>query len=464
MTTVGERALGIASPGDQAYDSATQVFNLAAQPRPRAAVTAHTVDQIRQAIGYAVVEGLPVRVHATGHASAAVRPMRDALLIRTALDGGVEVDAGRRVARIPAGTRWGAVVEAAAPHGLTAPHGSSPTVGAVGFLLRGGLSFYGRKVGLGVNSIRAIELVTADGELRRVDDAHDPELFWALRGGGGGFGVVTAVEIDLFRAFRVVTGAAYWPAGHAARLMSAWQRWTLDAPWEATTSVRVMNLPQHPQVPPPLAAGPVFCVDGAVVDTTGDIAALRQRAEDLLGPLRAVAEPLIDTWQEAAPAAVLEAHMDPADPVPVVGDHMLLGEIGDDAVAEFLRLTGEGSGSPLIVAGLRQLGGAYAVPKPGKGALDHLTARYSYAGSAVPDGPVTEGVIRGHCAKIRTGLAPWDTGKTVPSFVESYGQPQRHLRPDQVYAADRIRHRVDPSGCFADDIAPNATGRTGTAT
>lgn len=460
MTTVGERDISFARPGDEAYDAATQVFNLAAPVHPRVAVTVHTVDQIRAALGYATVEGLAVRVQATGHASAAVRPMREALLIRTELDGGVDIDAERRMARIPAGTRWGAVVEAAAPYGLTAPHGSSPSVGAVGFLLRGGLSFYGRKVGLAVNSVRAIELVTADGELRRVDDDHDPELFWALRGGGGGFGVVTAVEIDMFPATTVVTGAAFWPATHAGRLMSTWQRWTLDAPAEVTTSVRVMNLPPLPQVPPPLAAGPVFCVDGAVVGLTqDDTEAVRQHAADLLGPLRAIAEPLMDTWQEAAPAAVLEAHMDPNDPVPVVGDHMLLKELGDEGVAEFLRVTGEGSGSPLIIAGLRQLGGAYATPNPGKGALDHLDARYSYAGSSAPFEPLTEEVIRDHCAVVRTALSPWDTGRTVPSFVEHFGQPQRHLRPDQVFAADRVRERVDPEGRFRGDIAPNATAR-----
>src|SRR5207249_396476 len=101
--------------------------------------TVHTIDQVRAAIAHARAEGMRVRVQATGHASAAVRAMDEALLIRTRLDDAVAVDPRRRVARIPAGTPWGAVVEAAAPYGLTAPHGSSPTVGAVGYLLRGGL-------------------------------------------------------------------------------------------------------------------------------------------------------------------------------------------------------------------------------------------------------------------------------------------------------------------------------------
>ncbi|MFC7613511.1 FAD-binding protein [Actinokineospora soli] len=125
---------------------------------------------------------------------------------------------------------WKDVVAATAPHGLVPPHGSAGTVGVVGYLLRGGISFYGRKVGLAANSLRAVELVTADGELRRVDADNDPELFWAVRGGGGGFGVVTAVEVALFPAATVHTGAAFWPAEHGPALVAAWQDWCRQAP------------------------------------------------------------------------------------------------------------------------------------------------------------------------------------------------------------------------------------------
>lgn len=456
MTTADERSADLASPGEPGYEAATAVFNLTAPAWPTVALTATDADQIRAAIRYAAARRMPVRVHATGHAAAATRPVRGGLLVKTALSEDVEIDAPRRTARIPAGARWGAVVAAAARHRLAAPHGSSPTVGAVGFLLRGGLSFYGRKTGLAVNSVLAIELITADGRLRRVDAWHDPELFWALRGGGGGFGVVTAVEIELFPAATVITGAAYWPAAHAERLMRIWQRWTQDAPWEATTSVRMMNMPVHPQVPPALSAGPVFCVDGAILAADGDEDTLRRHASDLLDPLRAVAEPVLDTWQETTAASVLEAHMDPTDPVPIVGDHMLLNEIGDYGAEVFLRMTGEGSGSPLIVAGLRQLGGAYAIAPPGAGALSQVSARYSYAASGVPFAPLTEEAIRGHLSYVRHALSGWDTGQTVPSFVEYFGQPQRHLRPDQIAAADRVRDRVDPDGMFSEDIAPNS--------
>ncbi|WP_248965377.1 FAD-binding oxidoreductase [Sphaerisporangium perillae] len=458
MTTVSERDTGIALLGEAAYEAATGVFNLIAPAEPRAAVTVRTVEEIRAALRFAAAERMPVRVHTTGHASATARPMRGALLIRTRMAGAVEIDASRRLARVPAGTRWGAVVEAAAAHGLTPPHGSSPDVGVVGYLLRGGMSFYSRKVGLAVNSVRAVELVTADGERRRVDAASDPELFWALRGGGGGFGVVTTVEIDLFPLAKVITGAAFWPAVHASALLRAWRRWTEDAPWEVATSARVMNLPPLPEVPPVLAAGPVLCVDGVVLVESGqDVPLARRQAEDLLGPLRAVADPVLDTWELTEPAGVLQAHMDPPDPVAIAGDHLLLGEIGDDGAEELLRVIGPGSGSPLITAGLRQLGGAYSVPHPSGGALDHLGARYAYSGAGVPGGALTKEAIFAHCAVVRAALAPWDTGRTAPTFVESADQPQGHLSDDQVTAADRVRARVDPTGVFRHDTMRNTT-------
>ncbi|MDQ1742536.1 MAG: hypothetical protein QOE23_875, partial [Pseudonocardiales bacterium] len=346
---------------------------------------------------------------------------------------------------------------AAAAHGLAAPHGTSADVGVVGYSLRGGISVYGRKFGLAVNSVRAVELVTADEEWRRVDLAEDPELFWAVRGGGGGFGVVTAIEIELFPAGQVSTGATYWSGARAAEVMDRWLAWTADAPLEATSSLQVLNLPDVPMVPDFLKAGPVIGVAATVLGTGAEPRLAWQQAQDLMAPLRSIEEPLLDTWQSCSPAEVAQAQLAPNEPAPLVGEHLLLEELGERGAAAFLDVTGPGSGSPLVSAELRHLGGALAVASDTGGAFGHLDATYAYLGVAVPDGPDGATDIEKHCAVVRAALAPWDTGRTAPTLVESGSQPQAHLDPDLIEAVDRIRLRVDPDGLFRGDIVPGSS-------
>ncbi|MFE7131355.1 FAD-binding protein [Streptomyces sp. NPDC057638] len=450
----------LAVPGTPAYQEATAVFNLAAPARPQAAVTARTVAEVRAAVREAAARGLPVRVHTTGHASGARRPVTAGLLIRTRIGGGVRIDPERRVAHIPAGTTWGEVAAAAAPHGLAAAHGSAAGVGVVGYLLGGGVSFYGRHTGLAANTVRAITLVTAGGQQVRASADGDQKLWWALRGGGGGFGVVTGVEIGLFPVTRVVTGAAYWPAALAPRVLDVWRAWAADAPRRVTTSLRLMRLPPVPGVPAVLAAGPVVCVDGAVLAATErDVPAAERAARELLAPLRALAAPLLDTWALTGPAGVLHAHMDPAGPVPFIGDHLLLGDLDAAGADAFLGAAGEDSGSPLALATLRQLGGAFVGAPPDGGVLSRTGAAFAYMGSGPPFGPVTVAGLVHHRTVVRAALAPWDTGRTLPSLVEDAGAPQHHLDAGAVAAVDRVRDRIDPHGLFTQDITPGATAR-----
>ncbi|MFH9426161.1 FAD-binding oxidoreductase [Streptomyces sp. NPDC017529] len=456
---VGGAAPPLPRPGSDAYAAAVRAFNLAAPLRPDAAVVVRSVDDIRLALGRAEAEGLRPRVHTTGHAAGSAGSMAGALLLRVAPLGRVEVDALRRTARIPAGTPWSAVVAEAAAHGLAVAHGSSPTVGAVGYLLRGGVSFYGRSTGLASNRVRAIELVTADGRLRHAGPDSDPELLWALRGGGGGFGVVTSVEVELLPVRRVVAGTAFWPAECAGQLLDAWLRWCRTAPPEATTSLRVMNLPPVPGIPPSLTEGPVLGVDGVVIAPDDDLGRAHRVAAGLLDPLRAVAGPLLDTWTDSTPEAVPAVHMDPVDPVPVHGDHLLLADPGATGAETFLHVVGTGSASPLVSAELRQLGAALGRPDPHGGVLDHLDASFAYIGAGIADSPAARNAVAAHLRRVRTALRPWDTGRTAPTFVETAEQPQGHLEPSEIHELDRIRARVDPDGVFRHDVMRGTSAR-----
>ena len=280
--------------------------------------------------------GLKVAAQTTGHLSQTLPPLHDTLLLRLSLhDGEVDVDPYERVAKIKAGARWDDVVEAVTPYGLAVMHGSSPSVGVIGYLLGGGLSFYGRRHGLAVNHVRAFEVVTPDGLVRHVDAEHNRELFYALRGGGGGYAVVTGVELELLPYEEVTAGALFFAAAEAHRVLRAWRDWTTDAPDSITTTFRILNLPPLPEVPEPLRGVPTVCVDGVALE--------RAEATKLEQRLRAAATPILGGFAPMPSSAIARLHGDPEEPAPFMGDAILLSKLDDWAIESFLRVAGPGS-------------------------------------------------------------------------------------------------------------------------
>ena len=257
MTTTADRSTEpqLILPDHPEYDEARSSWNLAVDLRPAGVVLARSAEDVIGAVALATERGLRVAPQTTGHLAAPLPDLSDALLVRT-LIGGVEVDAGARRARIGAGAIWSEVIEAIAPHGLAALSGSTHDVGVVGYLLGGGLSWLGRAKGLGANHVLAIEVVTADGRLVRCDAETEPELFWALRGGAGNFGVVTAIEIELFEIGEVFGGMTIWPAADARAVLEAWTAWCATAPDSVTTAFRFLRLPPLPEIPEPLRDTP----------------------------------------------------------------------------------------------------------------------------------------------------------------------------------------------------------------
>jgi len=198
-------------PDDSRFDDARQAWNLAADLRPAVVVLPTTVDEVVDAVTYAAERDLRVAVQGTGHGASVHAPMEGTLLINMREMRAVEIDAENRRARVEAGTLWEEVVNPATEHGLTALHGSSPNVGVVGYSLGGGIGWMARKHGLSADSGLAVEVVTADGTLVRADRTQNTDLFWALRGGGGGLGVVVAMEIALYAVDELVAGMMIWP-------------------------------------------------------------------------------------------------------------------------------------------------------------------------------------------------------------------------------------------------------------
>ena len=206
-------------PDDPGYDEARLAWNRAVDQRPAAVAYPQSAHDVSRLVRLAGEQGLRVAPQSTGHNAAplAQRGLDDVVLARLSGLSEVSVDPGRRLARVGGGTLWDPAVAAAAAHGLAALHGSSPDVGIVGYSLGGGLSWYGRSLGLAANHVTAAELVIADGTIVRTDAEHDPELLWALRGGGGSFGVVTALEFSLIDLATAYAGMMIFDISRAER-------------------------------------------------------------------------------------------------------------------------------------------------------------------------------------------------------------------------------------------------------
>lgn len=304
LTTLRSSLAGpLVVAGDPSWAEARRAWNLAVDQRPAAVALATGVEDVAAAIAFARASGLRVAAQGTGHGASTLPSLADAVLLKTVRMGGVEIDPVAGRARVEAGALWGEVVVRAAEHGLVGLAGSSSDVGVVGYTLGGGVGWLGRRYGLASNSVLAIELVTADGEHVRADRDNEPDLFWALRGGGGSFGVVTALELELHPLSAVFAGMLVWPAENGAAILDTYRAWTREAPDDLTASIRYLNLPSLPQVPEPMRGRAVIAVDAAYLGSPAD-------GESLLEPLRAAGSAEVDTFSVIPAADLRSLHGD----------------------------------------------------------------------------------------------------------------------------------------------------------
>jgi FAD binding domain/Berberine and berberine like len=424
----------VALPSDDGYDAARQAFNLAVDQRPAAVVYPCNAQEVAAVVGFARSRGLRVAPQSTGHNAGPLGGLERTILLKTSGMHAVTIDAERRIARAEAGVLWEDVVDAASAHGLYALHGSSPDVGVVGYSLGGGMGWLARSHGFQTNNLTAIELVTADGTLVRTDRENDPELFWALRGGGGNFGVVTAIEFKLFPIAQVYAGFMMWDWTHAERVLTAWAEWALDAPDEVTTSIRILQLPPLPDLPEFLRGRQIVMIDGAV---QGDDHAA------ILAPLRAL-EPELDTFATVPAASLVRLHQDPEEPMPFTSESALIAELTPAAIRAFVMLAGPGSNSPLLMAELRQGGGALARVTPGHGALAKLDAPFIlFAGGLAIDADM-EAAVLAQAGHLKAALEPWTAPGQYLNFAEHQVDTSESYGAFTYRRLQAVKARVDP--------------------
>ncbi|MEU7742240.1 FAD-binding oxidoreductase [Nonomuraea sp. NPDC049158] len=397
-------------PGDEGYDDERAGFQALARHRPDVIVGATDAADVRAAVAMAAANGLPVAVQATGHGM----PMaaEGGLLISTRRMTGVRVDPETATARIEAGVRWARVIEEGARHGLAPLSGSAPSVGAVSYTLGGGLGLMARRYGYAVDQVRAVEVVTADGVLREVTAATEPDLFWALLGGRGNFGVVTALEIGLVPVTALYGGGLFFDL--ATDVVRRWAEWTRDLPEEMTSSIAVIPFPDAPQVPEVFRGRRVGHV--RIAYTGGP-----EEGERLLEPLRAIGPRLVDSVKELPYTESGSIHNDPAEPMAYYATHSLLRELPARAVDALLE-------TERLILEIRHLGGA--LDKPGLGPVVNRDAQYQVGvlSRLAPGGD--PGEVRPLHDGVREALSPWDTGGRGLNFL--YGE---NTAPAQVRLA-----------------------------
>ena len=430
----------LVTPADPEWDEARLAWNLAADQRPTAVVFAQSVDDIVAVVDFARDRGLHVTTQGTGHFANTLDSFTDTILLKTSRLRGVEIDPETRIARVEAGVLWEEVSLAAGEHGLAALAGSSSDVGVVGYTLGGGLGWLARRYGLAANSVVAVELVTADGRRLRTDRSNEPDLFWAVRGGGGSFGIVTAVEFALYPVTEVYAGALFFPFERASELLNAWREWVGGTPREVTSAGRLMQFPPIPEIPEPLRGQSFVIVEAAFIGGEEDGAALLQ-------PLRELG-PALDTFAMIPAEDLRHLHMDPPEPVPGAGDGFNLVDLTPETVNALVAVAGPGSGSPLISVELRQLGGAVAEASPEHGAVGSIDAGFAlFAVGIAVDAEMTR-LVEGRIAAVKTALAPWTAERGFFNFAGGPQDGESFYPADTYRGLQWVKAAYDPTELF----------------
>ncbi|WP_436531798.1 FAD-binding oxidoreductase [Actinoplanes sp. HUAS TT8] len=430
-------------PEDEGYADEIATYNLTVVHRPAVVVGATTAADVQAAVRFAAAHQLPASVLGAGHGSSV--SSAGSVMITTRRLTGLDIDADAMSARVEAGVRWADFIEQAAKLGVAGLNGSSPTVTVVSYTLGGGLGPFGRKHGYAADHVTALDVVTADGELRHVTADSEPDLFWALRGAKGNFGVVVAIEFAVFPIEAFYGGGIFFPGELAGDVLHLFREWVKTVPEEMTASVGLLHLPPAPFVPEPLRDRLVAHLRIAYLGGPSDGALLVE-------PFRKLGTPIIDAVGALPYAAVAAVHNDPVDPLPTYEHAMLLRELPAEAVDTILGLAGPGAESPLILAEVRHLGGALGrapeVPNAVGNRDETLFNVFLVAAGGPPDAPA----LLGYEQRLIDALQPWSTGRRYLNFMFEADADEKTAAlayaPEAYERLAAIKREFDPANLF----------------
>jgi FAD/FMN-containing dehydrogenase len=446
LPTVEELKTGISGPvllpDDPGYAADWAPYVLTYTHTPNVIVGATSAADVATAVTWAARQGLPIAVQSTGHGS--VRAYTDCLLINTSRLNTVAIDTAARTATLGAGVRWRDVIAASHPHGLAPLNGSSSGVGVVGYTTGGGLPVMGRTFGFSADNVVSCEVVTADGAIRQCSADSEPDLFWAVRGGKGNFGVVTSLTIRLVPVKTLYGGGLIYDGPAADQIFRAYVDWVETLPEEMTTSLALMRLPDLPFVPPPLAGKLTVHLRVAYV---GDPA----EGAKLVAPMRELGAPIImDGVAEMPYTNVDEIYHDPTDPLPAWNKGFTLGDLPAASLDTLMQVAGPDVEIPLIMVEIRHLGGALG-REP---AVPNAVAGRGSKFSLLVIGPMFPGldkIVPGVGTNVLAAMEPWRVPGILMNFLGD-GVTKDDVAacwPSETYERlCTIKRQVDPQNLF----------------
>jgi FAD/FMN-containing dehydrogenase len=427
----------VLTPDDPGYDQARMTWNVAFQQRPALIVQARSAADIAQSVCFAQAEGLGVAVQSTGHG--VIQPADGCLLIVTSQMNEVRVDPETRTAWVAAGAKWGAVLQAAQAHGLAPLLGSSPTVGAVGYTLGGGMGWLVRKYGLAADSVLSFELVNAEGEMLNASPDENFELFWALRGGGKGLGIVTAMHIRLYPVSQVFGGSLIYPVELAGEAFRRYRQWIAAMPEEMTTSIKIANFP-------PVEAVPEFFRGRSFVMVNGCYCGPLEKGPGFIQGWLDWQAPLANSFHIMPFSEVAVISSDPVDPMPAQVSGAWLASLEDQAIDTIVRFA-----APFTIVEVRHVSGAMGRVPAGFNAFGQRGNDFVMETIAFTPTPEIGARVRGYSAQFKAALAPHLAPGVYMNFLEGEEARQNTreaFSPGDFRRLAALKAQLDPQNIF----------------
>ncbi|MFF0264798.1 FAD-binding oxidoreductase [Kribbella sp. NPDC004536] len=412
----------LVTPEDPDWEHVRRGWNLSVDQQPSAVVVAAGPSDVEHTVAYAGAHGLKVAPQAGGHG--ATRALDGTIVVRTDALDDIWIDSEAQVARLGAGVRWGAVQTALDGTGLTGLPGSTGNVSVAGFCTSGGFSWFSRPYGSGAASLRAAEIVDATGERRWIDDTSDADLMWALRGGGGNFGVVTALEIDLHPAPAISGARLMFPIEQAESVLTAYAKATQEAAAQVTLWAYLIHLP-----------------DGSYCMIDGMAPYQPEALEAALSTIRAAGTPVSDTVQSLQPSGVGELNSVPAPPQALSLITSTFDELTPDLICTLLEYCGQPS--LIFQVQIRHLRASTDAARPGVASADPA-AQYMLLAVSLVQGPEATAALQ----KFQEALTPWHAGDMPSTGLSAWGSLEDCYSPADLARLREIKQRVDPDDTF----------------